>query len=161
MALWGGLTLALGVTGALVAQQERTLAAGRVVLLALAPVDPRSLMQGDYMRLAYAVAGEAVDASQAAGRPLPDEGRIVLQLDEGGIGHFARLHEPGAPLGADEALLRYRLLEGRVVLGAETFFFPEGQAERYAGARYAELRVDAAGDAVLVGLRGPAREALP
>ncbi|MGL5293385.1 MAG: GDYXXLXY domain-containing protein, partial [Aeromonas sp.] len=30
---------------------ERALSQGEVVLLELAPVDPRSLMQGDYMRL--------------------------------------------------------------------------------------------------------------
>ena len=34
-------------------QKEQTLKEGQLVLLQLAPVDPRSLMQGDYMRLNY------------------------------------------------------------------------------------------------------------
>ena len=36
-------------------QKEEIKANGETVLLELAPVDPRSLMQGDYMRLRYAI----------------------------------------------------------------------------------------------------------
>ena len=36
-------------------QAERTLSQGEVVYLELAPVDPRSLIQGDYMALDYAL----------------------------------------------------------------------------------------------------------
>ena len=36
--------------------RERLLAEGRVVMLELAPVDPRSLMQGDYMTLNFQLA---------------------------------------------------------------------------------------------------------
>ena len=39
--------------------RERLLTEGQVVLLRMAPVDPRSLMQGDYMRLNF----EAADAA--------------------------------------------------------------------------------------------------
>ncbi|MFX7329222.1 GDYXXLXY domain-containing protein, partial [Acinetobacter baumannii] len=35
------------------AQKEMLLKEGQLVLLPLAPVDPRSLMQGDYMALRY------------------------------------------------------------------------------------------------------------
>jgi uncharacterized membrane-anchored protein len=34
-------------------EKERLLANGRLVLLELAPVDPRSLMQGDYLALRF------------------------------------------------------------------------------------------------------------
>ncbi|WP_351125065.1 GDYXXLXY domain-containing protein, partial [Shewanella sp. T24-MNA-CIBAN-0130] len=37
-------------------QQEQLLANGEIILFELAPVDPRSLMQGDYMALNYDIA---------------------------------------------------------------------------------------------------------
>ncbi|UYO75286.1 GDYXXLXY domain-containing protein [Halomonas qinghailakensis] len=37
-------------------QKEHHLAEGEIVYLELAPVDPRSLMQGDYMALSFALA---------------------------------------------------------------------------------------------------------
>ena len=40
--------------------RERLLTEGRVVLLELAPVDPRSLMQGDYMALRFKAANDAL-----------------------------------------------------------------------------------------------------
>ena len=39
-------------------QREQLLGSGRVVILELAPVDPRSLMQGDYMALTFAAGRE-------------------------------------------------------------------------------------------------------
>ena len=54
-----GLVILLLVNRA-IWDKEQQLRDGRVVLLALAPVDPRSLMQGDYMRLRYAVETDAL-----------------------------------------------------------------------------------------------------
>ena len=57
-----GLVAALGVPAGLVVQKERVVRSGNLVLLPLAPVDPRSLMQGDYMILDYAVTRDAQGA---------------------------------------------------------------------------------------------------
>jgi uncharacterized membrane-anchored protein len=122
------------------------------VLLELAPVDPRSLMQGDYMVLNYAISQEL----QRRGNSPPD-GHLVLHLDELGVGRFLRRHEAGTPLQPGEFLLRYRVREGRVRLGAESFFFQEGHMGRYMGAKYGELRVQEDGNSVLVGLRDAER----
>ena len=137
--------------------RERHLAEGRVVLLELAPVDPRSLMQGDYMALAFAVAN-----APALRRP-PVDGRMVVALDPRGVGRFVR-RDDGSPLGSGEIALRYRLREGRVKFGSNAFFFQEGHGRDYAGARYGELRVSPSGEVLLTGLRdaslaplGPAR----
>ncbi len=140
--LWVGLILALGVPSLLIGQKEMLLARGTPILLELAPVDPRSLMQGDYMSLRYAL------ASRVSG-----SGRMVIQLDARGVAQFVRPYE-GGPLAAGEMLLRYRgSPQGEPRLGAESYFFQEGQAEHFAAARYGELRVTPAGDSVLVGLR--------
>jgi uncharacterized membrane-anchored protein len=59
---WRGAVALLTAVAALtavnfsIAAKERLLAHGRIVVLELAPVDPRSLMQGDYMQLNYRVA---------------------------------------------------------------------------------------------------------
>jgi uncharacterized membrane-anchored protein len=59
-------------------------------------------------------------------------------------------------LADDEVRVRYRRRGHRVRIGAESFFFEEGTAERYATARYGELRVAPDGEVVLVGLRDAA-----
>jgi uncharacterized membrane-anchored protein len=128
----------------MIVQKEAVLRSGTRMYLRLAPRDPRSLMQGDYMELAYEMTNPFRHDP-----PRPD-GCLVVTLDAGGIATFVRFHD-GTPPGAEERLLRYRS-RGQVRLGAESFFFQEGQADRYANARYGELRVTPSGDSVLVGL---------
>jgi uncharacterized membrane-anchored protein len=154
--IFGGLALALLVPAGLVVQKESVLARGRTVLLELAPRDPRSLMQGDYMVLDYAISREQW-RSEAS---VPEDGHLVLRLDEQGVGRFVRFDAPEAPLAPGEFKLRYRVRLGRVRLGAESFFFQEGHADRYEGARYGELRVADSGASVLVGLRDAERQPL-
>jgi uncharacterized membrane-anchored protein len=141
----------LGIHG-----RERLVADGRLVLLRLAPVDPRSLMQGDYMRLRFEVAGQA---ETAAGDRQAAAGRIVLALDANRIGTYRRLDD-GRPLGPGEALIRYRLRNGTGRLSTESYFFEEGRADAYARAAYGEFRVAPDGEAILTGLRGPRLEPL-
>jgi len=135
----------LMVLNMLVWQKEQTVSSGRTVLLQLAPRDPRSLMQGDYMVLRYALANE-VKPGDLAGK-----GRLVIKLDPSNIGSYSRLDD-GTSLGADECLLIYRR-RGELLLGAESFLFQEGDANLYTSARYGELKVDARGNSVLAGLR--------
>jgi uncharacterized membrane-anchored protein len=144
--VWGTLLLVLIAVNYWIAKREETLATGRTVLLRLAPADPRSLIQGDYMRLRYAIA-DTVPAER-----LDAEGRIVVSLDAQGVAAFVRLHR-GEALQPGEHLLFYRN-RGGLRLGAEAFFFQEGDAPLYENARYGELRVDDTGASVLVGLRG-------
>jgi uncharacterized membrane-anchored protein len=153
--IFGGLAFALLLPTALIIQKEALLATGKPVLLELAPRDPRSLMQGDYMVLDYAISRE-----RGWSQGWPKDGRLVLRLDEHGVGQFVRFHDPSTPLAPDEFLLRYRVRNGRVRLGAEAFFFQEGHASRYDAARYGELRVASNGTSVLAGLRGKDREPL-
>src|SRR5450631_288077 len=126
---------------------------GEIVYLDLAPRDPRSLMQGDYMALRFRLAQE-IEASLHSGAPVNpvlsegQTGFANIALDEKRV---ASLAKPGA---ASNLRIRYRLRKGAVWLGTNAFFFEEGTDSRYASARYGEFRLDAAsGEAVLVGLR--------
>lgn len=144
-----GLALVLGVANAAIFQKERIVRSARTLLLELRPVDPRSLIQGDYMALAFA---DNV-ALPPDGLELPESGVAVVALDAGGVARFLRLDD-GAPLGQAEARLRFtgRTADGRLDFGTDAFFFQEGDAELYAEARYGIFRVNETGDSVLVGL---------
>lgn len=142
-----GLVLALAVPAYGIVQKERLLAGGDTVLLQLAPVDPRSLIQGDYMRLDYAIT-RTIEQDES----WPRDGTIVVTLDAKGVATFVRRAD-ASPLQPGEHLLRYRKRDRRVRVATNAFYFEEGSASKYAGARYGELKVDADGNGVLVGMR--------
>lgn len=173
-----GLALALGVANVGIAQRERVLREGRVLLLELAPLDPRSLMQGDYMRLRFAAADpirrtldpacarvEAVDAGSDCvdGFSVRRRGdaHAVFAVDEDGMGRFLRVQAAPRPAAPGEVAVRVRL-RGRegVRIASNAWFFAEGEAERWQPARYGELRVGADGTALLTGLRDEKRRPL-
>lgn len=158
-AFWLGLALCVLVPAGLIVQKEHLLTTGRRVLLRLAPVDPRSLMQGDYMDLRYALGRELLEAD---GERLADAGAptvAIVALDPEGVATYRRLDD-GRPLGADEQRLRFRERGGAVSFGAEAYFFEEGRGEYFATARYGELRVAEDGVALLAGLRDSDRNPL-
>jgi uncharacterized membrane-anchored protein len=130
-------------------QRELLLSNGRVVLLELAPVDPRSLMQGDYMALRFKVANQAFN--QGA-QEMSEDGHLVLFLDERNVASFKRFADSSA-LAVDEQLLRYRMRNGQAKFATNAFFFQEGHAERYQNARFGEFRVGSDGDAILTRMR--------
>jgi uncharacterized membrane-anchored protein len=153
MLIWAMLAVTLGTVNWLALGRERLVANGQVMYLVLEPVDPRSLLQGDYMDLRYELAGHVPQADR------PSSGALVVSLKDQ-VATFVRFYQPGTPLAAGEHLLRYRVRSGQVRIGAEAFFFQEGQAASYQDARYGELRVAPDGTAALVGLRGPNQEPL-
>ncbi|MDQ7734159.1 GDYXXLXY domain-containing protein [Halomonas sp. SpR1] len=147
----------LAVVNGAIWQKERHLAEGEIVYLELAPVDPRSLIQGDYMALNFALANQIHSALLQQEAVLQDElqkasnGYVVVRLDEQRIGHFQRLDE-GTSLADDERQLRYRVRNGQVRFATDAFFFQEGHGERYEAARYGQFRVNGQGEPLLVAL---------
>jgi uncharacterized membrane-anchored protein len=128
--------------------RERLLADGRVVLLELAPVDPRSLMQGDYMALRFKVANDAFGRGASERK----DGHVVVQIGDDDVGVFVRFDE-GTPLAPREARLRYRVRNGLPKFATNAYFFEEGHAADYGKARFGEFRVAPDGEAILTGLR--------
>ena len=133
------VALILGAVNWSIYAKERIKAEGERIFLELAPVDPRSLMQGDYMALRFSLANEI--RAEAAGR-------APLFLDGNGVATLSR--DPARAT----VHIRYRVRNHQVWLGTNAYFFEEGSAERYSKARYGEFRIDRdSGEAVLVGLR--------
>lgn len=145
--------LVFGVLNTLVYQKENLLATGQSMLLELAPVDPRSLMQGDYMVLRYALVLKLEEV-----KDLPSEGAVIVQADSDGIAQWVRL-DRGEPLREGERRINFKI-RNTFRLGAESFFFEEGKAEHFAQARYGELKVTPSGQSLLVGLRDEKRQPL-
>jgi uncharacterized membrane-anchored protein len=128
-------------------KKEELLTKGTTILLELAPVDPRSLIQGDYMVLRYKIA--RLQALYEA----KNEGYLVIERDANQIAQFKGIYDNKSPLESGMLLLRFRKRGSEIRLGAESFFFQEGHAKYYENARYGELKVAPSGESVLVGLR--------
>ncbi|MGK2927856.1 MAG: GDYXXLXY domain-containing protein [Lysobacterales bacterium] len=159
--------VALATVNLSIAQKERLLADGRVVCLELAPVDPRSLMQGDYMQLNYRLADDIsrLLPGRAESQPwqpdlAPADGRAVVTLNPRAVARFARLDD-GRPLAAGEILLRYRVRAGRLRFASDAYFFQEGTAEAYESARYGCYRVATDGAMLLTSLHDEGLDKLP
>ena len=138
--------------------KERHLAQGRIVYLELAPVDPRSLMQGDYMalrfKLANAVHAALPKAEKHHGwRQAVDavDGNVVVRLDARQVASFQAL-DTNQALSEDELRLRYRVRNGQVKFATNAFFFQEGHAHYYTPAKYGQFRVDDQGELLLVAM---------
>jgi len=155
IALAAGLAI-LAVANHSIYSRERLLADGRIALLELAPVDPRSLMQGDYMALRFKASDDALGRWPKKGL---EDGRIVLQVDSRGVANFRRLDD-GTPLAADELRIRYRVRADQVKFATNAYFFQEGDAKLYERARYGEFRVAPDGECLLTGMRGEKLEVL-
>ncbi|MGN5145245.1 GDYXXLXY domain-containing protein [Aeromonas veronii] len=151
--LLSGLAILTGIN-ATVWRYEHAMSSGEVVLLRLAPVDPRSLMQGDYMRLNYEIARELTSRDA---RATQDKGSdtLVIRLDAHQV---ASLVADGKPdrLASDERLLQVHQSERQWQIGPDAYFFEEGTGEQYEAARYGEFRLQADGKTLLVGLRDEA-----
>ncbi len=155
--LWLVLIAGLATVNLLIIDKERVLADGDTMLLQLAPRDPRSLLQGDYITLRYGLAGRITAAELAQ---VSADGRIVVTVDDNHVAQFVRFDDGAQPLGLGEKYLKYRKRGEQVRVASDAFFFQEGDEDLYRDARYGELKVDADGDAVLVGVRNAAFSAL-
>ncbi len=141
--------LVLVVANLEIVAKESLIRDGTTVLLRLAPVDPRSLMQGDYMSLRYAMTRQVADAADDVGL---SDGVVIIELDDIGEASFIAIYQD-QQLSANQQLLQFRKRGDSVRLASDAFFFEEGESETYRFARFGELRVNEDGDAVLTGLR--------
>ncbi len=139
-------------------KKEQHIKNGAVVYLKLAPVDPRSLMQGDYMALRFDMANKIYDKlpkteNYRGWQRNADakDGSVVVSLDKKHVARFKRLYK-GEKLKKEELMLHYRVRNGRVKFATNAFFFEEGSADKYENAKYGEFRVNDAGELLLIAM---------
>lgn len=112
-------------------QKEQILSDGEVVYVRLAPVDPRSLMQGDYMSLSYAFNNRIPRQSDTKNRVRA----IVIKTNDKQVAEFVRLDD-GRALAVGEKRLKLSSDGFRPWIKPSSFFFQEGHAPFYEAAEY-------------------------
>jgi len=154
----GSLVIILALVNWSIANKEKHLVEGKVVYLELVPVDPRSLMQGDYMALRFRLADEVYKALPKTEKykgwrreVAASDGFVTAILDERNIGIFKSLYNDQL-LSKDEILIRYRVRNGTVKFATNAYFFQEGHGKYYQPARYGQFRVDSKGELLLVAM---------
>lgn len=144
--------LQIGYLGYKTVQSESLLKNGSIVKLQIEPLDPRSLLQGDYVRLNYSIS----TLPQAIADQLEQEDnvsrlKVVLVPDSKGIHVFDRIYRSGEKLADGEIVINGKWSGyQRIYYGIETYFVPEGtglEVER--NAVFAYVRVSASGNALL------------
>ena len=143
----------LGAVNYKVQQFEDVLATGKPVVLKIAPADPRSLMQGDYMVLNYAILSDlqqsqfSSESNETTGidelSPSGKKAYILVHLDKN---HVATLCEAQSEIPTDfkhctpNVYLPIRYKGWFPELPSQDYFFAEGKGEYYAQSEYAEYR---------------------
>ena len=153
--LAAGTVLALGAANYDVMKKEQVIHGGQKIYIPLAPRDPRSLMQGDYMALNFALPGSVRNTLDGDNddRNL-QSATVVAQLDARGIATVLRVADLPAPeaLAKAEILLPLLRKNRDWTLVTDAFYFPEGKGEPFKQAKFGEFRVLPDGRALLVGL---------
>lgn len=146
--------LQLGVLSAQSARSEWLLAHGQTIKLELAPVDPRSMLQGDYVILSYSISRPQWGEAEWKRLESNPKAALVLAPDAAGVYRLERLYEEGSPLREGEVVIRgkwdgYRGFD----FGIEHYFIPEGTGiDLVNQVRYAEVKLSSKGDAILLRL---------
>ena len=150
-----GLALVLVVMTRNIIKYEAHLTTGDTVLLALAPVDPRGFMQGDYMTLSYALERDVFAAlnKDPGSYPINEQGYVIVALDQHNVGQLVRLAaNQSKNLASNEMAIHYRIRNGVMQLATNAFFFQEGHGEAFEAAEYGLFRVNDKGEPLLTNL---------
>jgi uncharacterized membrane-anchored protein len=142
-----GLAIVLVAINTTIRARERLLTEGEKVYLELAPIDPRSLMQGDYMALRFAL-GREIDKALASARV---DGLAVIRLDNKNRATFVRIDQ-GQPLAAGERRIAFKTRDREVRIVTNAYFFQEGTGRAFEGARFGEFRLSPDGRALMTHL---------
>jgi uncharacterized membrane-anchored protein len=150
--IWMAAAFVFGNFYTMVTEKEALLQKGQTVYLALAPLDPRSIMQGDYMALNYEIMNQLNHDRFDSTKPQqPNSGVLVIQIDDQNVGKFVRYDHEGV-LAPGEHLLKFHHADWRAVIGAESYFIPEGSGPSFDHAAYGELKLEPDGTPLLVAL---------
>ncbi|EOQ98222.1 GDYXXLXY protein [Leptospira wolbachii serovar Codice str. CDC] len=144
------LLLLFGFLTQAVIKKETIRNNGRLVFLPLLPKDPRSLFQGDYMILNYDWSLLEREENAKA----PNRGCLVFQIQEDVL-MPVRLQSSFTDLKVSEFCLQYYRSDYDLKIGAESYFFQEGDGDLYSEAKYAGIRFregNTDGDKLLIGL---------
>lgn len=102
--------------------------------LKLVPVDPRSLIQGDYMKLDYQIIKDSYKDIENL-----KKGYLKIRIDKNSIGHYVSVEKVKTPLLQNEILIHFVSTSHNLDIGINSFFFQEGKGQLFQKAKYAEV----------------------
>lgn len=133
--------------------QERNYDKNKVFYLELRPVDPRSLLQGDYMELSYQIENNARNElfkkSKGSSR-LFQNVYILVKLDENRVAHFVSISKEEKKGDKEFTIKAKRGLIFKI--GGNSFFFENGKAKDYENAKYGKVVLRKNGTLKLIGV---------
>jgi uncharacterized membrane-anchored protein len=136
-------------------EKEKLIENGEVLLFKLAPVDPRSLMQGDYMRLRFELANTLLKEIRESHKQNNNkrienyEGQVIIRKDEKSIVSFVALYTD-QELAENHRLIPYKYRNGSIKFTTNAFYFQEGKANHFQKSEYGEFKMSDKGDIILV-----------
>ncbi|ACC98846.1 Uncharacterized membrane-anchored protein [Elusimicrobium minutum Pei191] len=113
-------------------KKEIMLARGQTFYLELAPVDPRSLLQGDYMQLNYKISNRDLLFEQYD--------HVCLILNDKKVAEYLMDLEHDECEKSGGVCISVHYDRGGYHVAPTSFFFQEGYAQLYETARYAILK---------------------
>ena len=123
IAFWATVAGQIILLLSFIAVKEDTLRSGTSVLLETAPVDPRSILQGDFVILDYKIAALPEEMKN-----IPRGERIYVGLNPGAEGVWdAYFYTPEEPSSDTVFISGTANDRGRLEFGIDTFFIPEGK----------------------------------
>jgi uncharacterized membrane-anchored protein len=143
-----GLAVVGAVSVEAIRGKETLIRDGEPVYVELMPLDPRSLIQGDYMALRFRLPTEALRALPAGNVRM----RGIGMRESTGVLAITRVGTAATPLAEGEAMIELVRKGGQWIVVTDAWYFKEGTAAKWAAARYGEFRVLPDGRALLVGL---------
>jgi uncharacterized membrane-anchored protein len=152
------IVVQFAMMGTQIIKSEYVLANGELIKLELQPLDPRSLIQGDYVILNYTISSIDLGVDLEAREKV----EIILTLNDEGVyvykgvyRHENKYNKPYERSDKDVMInARSNGWDG-LIYGIESFFVPEGTGREVEGeAKFAYVKVASNGDAILVRLSG-------
>ena len=135
---FGGIVAAqLLLLGGLIGIKEYNLHTGTTVVLQAAPVDPRSLLQGDYAILGYEISGLPSDLSSS----FPIGSPVYVVLEQRGDVWAARKYLSARPPEGDLYIQGEIGNARQIDFGIDTYFVPEGTGHIIERARDVKVEV--------------------
>ncbi|RDI45433.1 GDYXXLXY domain-containing protein [Falsibacillus pallidus] len=148
------ILLQIGIISYQGAANENLLKNGQLIKLSFAPVDPRSMMQGDYIQLHYRISVIPDIAQQIHKR---EKVKVVLRKGMGGYYEYSGYYEHNGEWNRP-----YKKLQGDVIIngrydgwqnvtyGIETYFVPEKTGQNLQNENQAAfIRVSENGNAII------------
>ncbi len=137
------------ILSVIIFQKETILRNGTEIVLKVEPVDPRSILQGDYVQLSYNIS--QIDSDEYNNRVY-----VMVEKDVHGIYQIKEIYD-NIEEARDGALEDHQVIVtgkangNTITYGIENFFIEEGTGlEVEQNAKYAKIKVGSNGDAILV-----------